>query len=58
MAKFFENLLKDSILSLFDIANIISLLGSLSDSKMLLVNFFLDTRYMYHYYRKKKQMIG
>ena len=47
MAKFLENLLKDSALSLFDIANIIFPLGSLFDLKMPLVNFFLDTRYLH-----------
>ena len=46
MAKFVKNLLKDSILSLYDIANNIFLLGSLFDSKILLVNLFLDTRYL------------
>ena len=46
MAKFFENLLKNSILSLFDIVNIIFLLGGLFDSQMPLVNFFLDTRFL------------
>ena len=45
MAKFLENLLKDSTLSLFDILNIVFLLSSLFDSKMPLVNFLLDTRY-------------
>ena len=39
---FFKNLLKDSTLSSFDIANIIFPLGSLFDSKIPLVNFFLD----------------
>ena len=46
MAKFLGNLLKDSPLTLFDIANIIFPPGSLFDSKMPLVNFFLDTRYL------------
>ena len=45
MAKFLKNLLKDSTLSLFDNANIIFPLVSPFDSKMPLVNFFLDTRY-------------
>ena len=45
MAKFLVNLLKDSTWSLFDIANIVFPLSSLFDSKMPLVNFFLDTRY-------------
>ena len=45
MAKLLGNLLKDSILSLLNIANIILPLGSLFDSKMPLVNFFMDTRY-------------
>ena len=47
MAKFLENLLKDSILSLFDNAKIFFLLVSLFDSKMPLVNFYLDTRYAF-----------
>ena len=46
MAKYHENLLKDSTLSLFDIANIIVPMRSLFDSKIPLVNFFLDTRYL------------
>ena len=45
MAKFHGNLLKDSTLSLFNNANIIFPLVSQFDSKMPLVNFFLDTRY-------------
>ena len=45
MAKFHGNLLKDSTLSLFDNANIIFPLVCQFDSKMPLVNFFLDTRY-------------
>ena len=40
MAKFLGNLLKDSTLSLFNIASTIFPLGSLFDSKMPLVNFF------------------
>ena len=46
MAKFHGNLLKDSTLSLFNNANIIFPLVSQFDSKMPLVNFFLDTRYI------------
>ena len=40
MAKFSRNLLKESTLSLCDIANTFSPLGSLYNSKMPLVNFF------------------
>ena len=47
MAKFHGYLLKDSTLSLFNNANIIFPLVSQFDSKMPLVNFFLDTRYMF-----------
>jgi len=46
MAKFHGNLLKDSTLSLFNNASIIFPLVSQFDSKMPLVNFFLDTRYI------------
>ena len=49
MAKFLENLLKDSTSSLFDILKIVFLLSSLFDSKMPLVNFLLDTRYFNTY---------
>ena len=50
MVKFLRNLLKESILSLFNIANIIFPLGSLFDFKMPLVNFFLDTRSFSNWY--------
>ena len=45
MAKFHGYLLKDCTLSLFNNANIIFSLVSQFDSKMPLVNFFLDTHY-------------
>ena len=44
MTKFFENLLKDSILALFFIANIHFHPDSLYDSKIPLVNFLSDTQ--------------
>ena len=49
MAKFLENLLNESTLSLFGITDIVFLLSSLFDSKMPLVNFLLDTRYFNTY---------
>ena len=45
MAKFPGNCLKDSTLSLFNNTNIIFPQVSQFDSKMPLVNFFLDSRY-------------
>ena len=47
MAKFLEILLRDSILALFYIANILFYLGGLYDSRIPLVNFLLDTRYIH-----------
>ena len=46
MAKFLGNLRKDGIPSLFDTTNIIFRLGTLFASKMPLVSFFRDTRYL------------
>ena len=47
MAKFLRNLLKDRFFYLFNITNIIFPLVSLFDSKMPLVNSYLDTRYVF-----------
>ena len=60
MAKFLENLLKDSTSSLFDILKIVFLLSGLFDSKMPLVNFLLDTRYVGSYilYKDAKKSIS
>ena len=56
MAKFLGNLCKDSTLYLFDTTNIIFCLGSLFASKMPLVNFFWDTRYLFISYSYNKRM--
>ena len=45
MIKFLENLHRDSVLTLFYIANIPFHLDSLYDSRIPLVNFSLDERY-------------
>ena len=49
VTKLLENLLRDSILALFYVADTIFYLKSLYDSKILLVNFLLDTRYFFRY---------
>ena len=46
MTKFLENLLRDIILALFYRANILYHIGSLYDSRIPLVKFLLDTRYL------------
>ena len=46
MTKFLENLLRDSILALFFISSILFHLRGLYDSRISLVNFWLDTLYI------------